>query len=368
MSRYLLTLFFALLSFVKLLAEPAVSFDGKTNPPQAIATEAPVGATLTLHLVDVESSEPGEAMLADLNTGVEDLGQWTLVPRFGFVAGSTYRARLSLQGKILAQADWTQPMVESRAPEVVSIDPTASELPANLLKFHIAFSEPMRRSRGIFDLFHIEDDYSGKRVEAPWRQLELWSEDHRRLTLWIHPGRVKQGVNLRTSMGPVLLPDRSYTLVIEAGLLSLAGVPTAEPTRKKFFTLAEDHERPSAKNWQLTLPKVGSKDALFVESPEPLDSMLAIRYLRVSDAIGDDVELIVSTQDVADGKENHGRKFGLIPKQPWRNEPYVIHAGEFLEDLAGNTPTRVFDTDLENPVADATEGDLQREFRPLPAE
>ena len=42
--------------------------------------------------------------------------------------------------------------------------------------------------------------------DGPFRETELWSEDGRRLTLWLHPGRQKTGVNLNTEIGPVLDP------------------------------------------------------------------------------------------------------------------------------------------------------------------
>ena len=328
------------------------------------ATDAPAESKLSLHLVAPDTEESGPAVLADQSSS--DEGRLLrLNPRFALVAGSTYRAILTHKGKVITQTDWQKPVVEAATPVVSSILPSNSQLPANLLKYHITFSEPMRQSREIFDLIHLVDIESGTQVEAPWRRQELWSEDHRRLTLWIHPGRVKQGVNLRNTMGPVLQPDKKYILVIEAGLLSLPGKATAEPTQKKFTTLAEDHERPSAESWQLTLPHIGTQEPLIIESPEPLDTPLALRYLSLTDNLDESVGHTLVTRDIGDSK---GRRFAFVPEQPWRNEPYTIHAGTFLEDLAGNTPTRVFDTDLDNPAAEPTEADLQRTFRPVPEE
>lgn len=332
------------------------------GPAMVTASGAPAESTLSLHLIAPETGKQGPAVLADQRASEQ--GQiLQLTPRFTLVSGSTYRAILSHDGKVIAQTDWQKPAIDAPAPLVSSIYPSNTELPANLLKFHITFSEPMRQSREIFDLIHLVDTDNGKAVEAPWRRQELWSEDLRRLTLWIHPGRVKQGVNLRKTMGPVLQPDKNYALIIEAGLLSLPGKATADPTQKKFTTLAEDHNRPSAKTWQLTLPHIGTREPLIIESPEPLDTPLALRYLSLTDNVDAAVKHTLVTRDIGDQK---GHRFAFLPGESWRNEPYTIHAGKFLEDLAGNTPSRVFDTDLDNPVAEPSKADLQRIFRPLP--
>jgi len=57
------------------------------------------------------------------------------------------------------------------------------------------------------------------------------SGDAKRLSLWIHPGRIKNGVNLREELGPVLEPNRKYTLVLSGGELrdDLALLAVAAP-------------------------------------------------------------------------------------------------------------------------------------------
>jgi hypothetical protein len=100
----------------------------------------------------------------------------------------------------------------AEAPRLEAIYPSGDTVPANHLKFYLHFSAPMRE--GVF-LEHCRLlDATGKPVLEPFRETELWSEDHRRLTLWLHPGRQKTGVNLNDEFGPVLQPNQSYTLVI----------------------------------------------------------------------------------------------------------------------------------------------------------
>src|SRR6186713_2761613 len=79
------------------------------------------------------------------------------------------------------------------APRVDAVYPSAATLPANHLKFYIHFSAPMRQ--GVFlDHCKLLDDHGRMIMTEPFRETELWSEDGKRLTLWLHPGRQKTGV------------------------------------------------------------------------------------------------------------------------------------------------------------------------------
>ena len=50
------------------------------------------------------------------------------------------------------------------------------------------------------------------------------------------------------------------------------------------------------------------------------------------------------------------------PRQAWQAMEYMVRVDELLEDLAGNTPVRVFDTDLEKPKGPPAK--LALPFRP----
>jgi hypothetical protein len=52
------------------------------------------------------------------------------------------------------------------------------------------------------------------------------------------------------------------------------------------------------------------------------------------------------------------------PKVPWRPSQHTIRIDPEIEDLAGNTPARVFDTDLRLPKP--TPPKLRLEFIPVP--
>lgn len=293
-------------------------------------------ATLTLHLVGGE--KPRTAMFGSVKREGDAI---EFRPAVKLSRGQVYRAILSLGEADPITADYRVPTVESPTPRLTAIFPTSQRVPANLLKFYLYFDQPMREGRAIFDQVHIVDD-TGKAVDDPWRRQELWTDDARRLTIWIHPGRIKRGVNLREDLGPVLHPNRDYELVIDATVRSAASEPLEREIRHKFTTIAEDYERPLPETWTLTEPKAGTRDPLRVESPEPLDHALIWRHVSVRGPSG---ELLPTKVDVDEGE----RSWFIEPAEPWASGEHRLVIGNLLEDLAGNTPLRVFDTDLTDP-------------------
>ena len=105
---------------------------------------------------------------------------------------------------------------------MVKILPGSDVLPANHLKFYIYFSAPMRGGRDIFDQICILDP-DGKEVADPWLRDELWDETDQVLIIYIHPGRIKWGVLLRETLGPVLLPGKEYSFVVRGAMLDAKG-------------------------------------------------------------------------------------------------------------------------------------------------
>lgn len=307
---------------------------------------------LTFSIVG-RDGKPGPSMLGDYQRKGSQL---TFTPRFRLTASSTYAASLhSATNDTLT--------VQHRAPnsprqgmaKVTDVFPSTDTLPANSLKFYIYFDRPMREGRSIFERIHLRDE-EGKKVLDPWRRTELWTEEARRFTLWIHPGRVKQGVNLREDFGPVLHPGRKYTLLIEQSVQSQNGQPLEKAYQKEFRTAPDDRSRPLPQNWKLTLPRAGSRTPLRIEFGEPLDHALAQRCIEVRTQQGQQVSCHLTLQD-------HESVALLTPTDPWRDAEHKLFVASILEDLAGNTPARIFDTDLTK--KDGVRPKLQLPFRPL---
>ncbi|MCE9534713.1 MAG: hypothetical protein K8T89_26860, partial [Planctomycetes bacterium] len=193
--------------------------------------------------------------------------------------------------------------------------------------------------RAIFKHFQILDA-DGNAVPDPWRDTELWNDDATRLTLWIHPGRIKKGVNLNEELGPVLDPDRRYTLVVDSKLVDDEGHPLAKSFRKEFKTIGVAKEALRLKDWAVKKPEVGTRDSLEVRLPRPLDRALLNRCVMVRD---EEDKPLAGRLEI--GKEE--RSWTFRPNQPWKVGEFKIEVDERLEDLAGNTIVRVFDFNRE---------------------
>ncbi|MDB4458988.1 hypothetical protein N9059_00280 [bacterium] len=322
-----------------LLLAALLQFQPVSNDPTWVVVKTDVvtdEGQLSLHRLNSEG-ERGPAMFSDV--GLVD-GRLSLNPAVPLSRGGRYEVVLTDgSGAVLEAAKYHVPeAMVSKAPKVAAVYPSASELPANLLKFYLYFDQPMREGREIFDLVQVLKE-DGQPVFAPWRRQELWSDDAKRLTLWVHPGRVKQGVNLRKEQGPVLSPGKSYTLQVSGKMRGANGLPLGEPFRLEFVASGEIHERINTKSWDIETPALGSLDPLMVRPTRELDHALLARHLEIRDPDGAKVEVAVVT-----GRKGNG--WLMKPAKPWSEGRYRLLIGEYLEDLSGNTAARVFDTDL----------------------
>lgn len=294
---------------------------------------------LTLQLIgdDGELGPPIFGKYRRVGTELRFTPKYRLIPEYD------YRANYHAPNGPKVHLDYRVPKrASTKAASVERVYPSTNVLPANHLKFYILFTQPMREGRAVFDRIHLLNE-DGSRVLDPWRRTELWTEDARRLTLWIHPGRVKTGVNLREELGPVLEPGRRYTLLIEAELQDLDGKPLQQSFKKRFETRTADRKRIEPQDWQLTTPTSGTRQPLEIRFNESLDYALSRRFISVLDSRG----------NIIDGEKIVGRSeatLSFTPKSVWDAGEYQILVDPLLEDLAGNTAQRIFDTDLAAPA------------------
>src|SRR5207244_172284 len=100
------------------------------------------------------------------------------------------------------------------------------------------------------------------------------------------------------------------------------------------FVLVED--------WTLKAPKQGTREALSLTFPKPLDHALLQRMVTV---VGADKKPVAGR--VVVGREEKSLTF--VPSAPWQAMEYRVVVDPDLEDLAGNTPEQLFDVDNEAP-------------------
>jgi hypothetical protein len=288
-----------------------------------------------LRLMVLDEKREGPAMLGNYERRGAEL---VFRPRHPLAFGQKYRARLGT-----VTIEYQAPVRKGSPLALVEkVYPTSKVLPANHLKFHIHFSRPMRGGKDIFDHIRILDA-KGNVVHDPWLRDELWDESYQKLILYIHPGRIKWGVLLRMLLGPVLEPDREYTLVIDPEVLDADGQRLGKEHRYKFRTSAEDRTPVAVAAWKVRSPAAHTRAPVALEFPRVLDRVSLERFLKVVDAQG---KAVAGTIEV--GEEE--RSWQFRPREKWQPQEYTIRVDERLEDVAGNTPGRPFDRDLRMPL------------------
>lgn len=327
--------------------------------PEKWAGELPAGRLtqeqgekiLALSLLAEGTKTPGPSMLGKYERTGNEL---TFTPRFPLSAGATYRATMIAPG-IKDSLDFLVPRLAAKGPpRVIKIYPTADVLPANHLRFYIYFDRPMRGGKELFKHLAILDE-KGKEIEEPWLIDEIWDEENNCLILFIHPGRIKWGVELRELLGPVLYEKRSYTLAIRGAWTDLEGNQIGKDILKKFRTTPEDRVRIELSDWKLTGPAAGTREPLALTLSKSVDFRSLHTGLTILNAKGEEVAGTISVGP----EEKH---WSFTPKAPWQPAPYRVSVSPDLEDVAGNTPSRPFDVDLLTPALSPQKLDL--EFQP----
>ena len=256
--------------------------------------------------------------------------------------GKWYRASFGRESGPVDTADYKVPVLKlGPAPQVVKVYPTADVLPANVLRFTIYFSQPMRGGQEIFNQIRILGP-DGKQIDEPWLLDEIWDESEQCLIIYIHPGRIKWGVALRDAMGPVCYPDKEYALVIGGEVCDAAGRKLGKDYVKIFRTTEEDRVRIDLSAWKILPPAAESRQPVAVSLGKSIDHKSLQRLLTVRDAQG---RSVAGTGTV--GKDE--KSWSFVPARAWQKGEYRIEVGGRLEDVAGNTPLRPFDLDLKAP-------------------
>ncbi len=223
-----------------------------------------------------------------------------------------------------------------RLPEVVAIHPGADVVPENLLRFYIDFSQPMQGGDAFAHLRLVDKDGP---VSDAFREIELWSRDNHRLMVYIHPGRIKRGLEFRATLGPVLREGESLTLEVLPGLLTRDRRPVAKAASKAFRAGPPDREKPDVERWTLV-------DGV-LEMDEWLDQAGLEEFVTV---------------DGRAPRRVAGRQleFELGPGE----HRLVVDAR--LEDLAGNSFRRRFETRAGEPELEAERVERRLSSAPRP--
>jgi hypothetical protein len=268
------------------------------------------------------------------------------IPHFPFERDVKYRVSFDLRPlKPDVSQEWTFEFTipsdrESTAPATVAnVFPSCGLLPENLLRFYVCFSNSMQRGRASEEISLLDSD--GQPVaDALYRPpLELWDRTMRRLTVLLDPGRLKRWVGPNVGLGPPLKAGQEYTLEIGSGMLDRHGRPLGKSFRKHFLVSDSIREPIAIENWKVLAPVTGSREALLLTFPSPLDWALLLRTITIRSRDGSVIEgLIVVDQ--------YEKRWSITPNSSWVPGTYQIHVGSDLEDVCGNDIAGPFDRPL----------------------
>lgn len=305
-------------------------------PPPVEISEMRLSARLPLSSPADLKVYRGDSNQLLFGTTTQQSGTLIFVPAVPFMAGATYRVELSLPNGSIS-THWVTRDPQKDDPPYVDLSPASVAIPANTLKLYLDFSEPMEQ--GVF-LKHLTlQRRNGEEVAGAFRETELWSPDGKRLTVMLHPGRQKTGVNLNIDEGPVLIVGEHYRLVVSGQWRSTSGVSLGKEGVFTLEPIAADHEQPDPARWQVHAPKAGTLDPLVVITDELFEPQIFQRALQVPGIAGQAEAKVIDLKRL---------EWRFTPEKPWKAGDHQITIDPELEDMAGNTTQKPFEVDLSS--------------------
>jgi hypothetical protein len=288
------------------------------------------------------------------DVGIEDLpavaGRTVLdgqdlcfIPRFAFVEDTSYS--VSVDGVTRATL-LRPPDGRSATAEVLAIYPSAPEVPRNLLRCYVWFSASM--SEGFAgECLHLVDDSGDPLVGALLpTEYELWDTAHRRLTVLLDPARIKRGIVSHREIGYPLQRGHPFRLVVDAGFRDAGGAPLLASAKRTYGVGPDERRHLEPGQWSLHAPAAQSLEPLVVDFDRPLDHGLLLRCLHITEPSG---SRITGGFEVGPAE----RSWRFVPAHPWTPGPHGLVVDHILEDVTGNSLSRLFDQDRARP-ADAS--------------
>jgi hypothetical protein len=206
--------------------------------------------------------------------------------------------------------------------------PSGGVVPANLLRLHILFDTPPDVDLAVSSARLLDE--TGNEIVHAFLDLPggLWSADGLRLTLILHPGRIKSGLAAQSAEGAAIVEGRTYRIVIDGGNGPVQLPLVVGPAMTKAID-------PSA--WLVSTPVVASMDPLVVQFDRVMDSAGVEVGLSARDDHNESVEgAWLASKD--------GRSARFSPAEAWRESEITISLAPDLEDIAGNRLNAAFET------------------------
>jgi hypothetical protein len=309
-------------------------------------TGLPAGAAV--HVFPGTAAAPG-GLPPTSGRLVRDGTDLCFVPRFAFLDGTAYT--VTVEGTTAAILVRARPD-RLATTEVAGIRPTAAEVPSNLLRLYVWFSAPMSEGYAAGQV-RLARDGGGTIAGALLpTEYELWDASRQRLTLLLDPARIKRGLTGHQDSGYPLRSGEPFRLVVGSRFRDAQGLPLRAAAQRRYEVGGEERRHVDPGSWVLTLPPAGTSEPLQVAFGRPLDHGLLARCLHVRGPGGQPVD---GTPQIGPGEQS----WQLVPRRAWAPGSHQLIVDPVLEDLAGNSVSRVFDRDLARPE------DEPRQARPV---
>ena len=269
---------------------------------------------------------------------VRDGADVCFVPRFTFVSGTSYA--VAVGGVTIAVLHRPGPD-QVATTRVLLISPTAPQVPRNLLRCYLWFSAPMSQGYAARHV-RLVDDAGDELAGSLLATDELWDGARRRLTVLLDPARIKRGLAGHRELGYPLRSGQRFRLVVDDGFGDASGQRMAGPAERRYLVGPDERRRVDPGLWAVAAPARGTTDPVEFTFDRPLDRGLLARCLTVADPDGRPVGGAAAIGE-------HEMSWRLVPARPWADLEYELVVDPVLEDLAGNSVSRVFDRDLTIP-------------------
>lgn len=228
------------------------------------------------------------------------------------------------------------PIAKTNEPSrVLAVYPLKDTLPANILLFHVFFSQPMVEDAQAYNYVHIINE-KGIQIPFAWRQKASWSDSGKQLILMVHPGRIKNGISYAKDAGPLFETGKFYTFVVNDSIKPLIPGTKVKAYSKKLYVMKDDHKLPQFISYtKVNKLKMNTRQNLSIAFNEPMDYGAVSIGLLVKDSKG----------NIIKGRFNpiNDSQWDFIPDQAWKKGDYQVMYNDYLADLASNHIDRAFE-------------------------
>jgi hypothetical protein len=213
----------------------------------------------------------------------------------------------------------------------IQLLPSGGMVPANLLRLHVRFDHPpdveLASAARLLDA-------TGTIISHAFLDLPggLWSADGLRLTLMLHPGRIKSGLTARESLGVAVAEGQELVVEIETGGGSVRLPLVVGPA----VTTPIDPDL-----WDIREATPGTREPLMIMFDRVMDAESIATSLALR---GSQDQLLLGRWQV----RADGRSAVFLPNQPWPDSGIRADAAADLEDVAGNRPGLAFEMPIKS--------------------